>query len=425
MTSQPNIEHPLVAEQRKLLLIDANGDMADWKATVESLTAGLWQIVTITNSSLALEVVRNTAFDAVIIIGKSAIDYELKTLRHIAKVCPKLVRVLLSQPLSGAEQAKAIDIAHRALSLTMSPEALVQVVDQVIDLNKQLYRPKVERSFAAFRELPSPPTIYRELTMLLNSDRSSISDIANVVERDSALAGRVLKVVNSAYYGLERHISNLNEALAMLGLNSVRSLALAGHLKTHYPQDVTSRVFSFEKLNMRALAVARLARQIADKHFENRAIRDQVFPAGLMIDLGMLMLAAEKSDAYTKVFNYAAKNGKPLHVVEKMAFNVTHAELGAYLLASWNIAPLVIEIVQIHCNPGQIYTEQGHLTPAGAVHIADSLIPSIQNRFEIPLNPPLDEGYMRSVELGPELDHWRDIALNYDHKLKTGEFHIA
>lgn len=165
---------------------------------------------------------------------------------------------------------------------------------------------------AAFKQLPSPPSIFHELTRQLNSERTTSEHIANVVAKDPALTARLLRIVNSSYFGLRNPVSNIQQAVTLIGTRTLRGLALAGHFGRHYKETKSCGLFSLERLQVRSLMVARLAQTLAKAATKDPLVRDQAFLAGLLLDIGMVMLATEQVEAYSKIFGYAAKHKKPL-----------------------------------------------------------------------------------------------------------------
>ncbi len=399
----------------KILFIDPHSAFVTWGTGLVQLGCD-WEIVRSDDTRVALDLLGQTAFDAVIVAALSSFERDIGILRQVASIKPHTARILLSPPLSTAKLAKALDVVHRTIFQGTTPEEIIAAVEQTVLVTRRLYRDKVVRSFAAFRQLPSPPAIYQELSRALSSDRTSTRDIALIVERDPALAVRILRLVNSSYFGLNRHISNLNEALTLLGLRTVRGLALAGHLSAHYPDSGNWKLFSFERMNQRALSVARLAQEICSPYAQGSVLKDQAFLAGLLLDIGMLMLAAEQGAGYLKVMRFAAKKQQPLHVVEQMAYGVTHAELGAYLLDMWNISPQVVEAVLMHHTPEESVHDS--FSPLSAVHIADALLPSIENEFNLDLSCSLNEGYVERIDAKLHLPKWQMQANAYRLRLR-------
>ena len=406
----------------RILFIDPHSAFVTWGGELAEHGCD-WQIVRMDDTQVALELLQEGRFDAVIVASLSSFERELGVLRRVADYDHRVARILLSPPLSVSKQAKALDVAHRNITQNSDLRDVISAVEQTVTVTRQLYRDKVVRSFAAFRQLPSPPGIYSELTRAVTADHNNARDIAAIVERDPALAARIMQLVNSSYFGLQRKISNLQEALTLLGVRTVRGLALAGHLRSHYGEQSQWQAFSFERLSERALSVARLAQDIAGSHEGAQVARDQAFLAGLLLDIGMLMLAAEQGDGYLKVLRYAARKELPLHVVERMAYGVTHAELGAYLLDMWNLPPQVVEAVLMHHTPDEAVSEG--FTPLTAAHIADSLLPSITNEFALELNAELDEDYVQSTGCKGEFPGWKMQANAYRLRMRKSEAQSA
>lgn len=409
---------PLRSAPLKILFVDPHSAYVNW-ANGLAQSGCDWQVQRTDDPRAAIEIFGQGNFDAVIVAVLSSFEREIGVLRQVATAKPKTARILLSPPMSAANLAKALDVVHRNIFQGSSIDEIVTAVEQTVKVIRQLYRDKVVRSFAAFRQLPSPPAIYHELSLALSSDRTSTGDISAIVERDPALAARIIRLVNSSYFGLKRHISNLNEAVTMLGVRTVRGLSLAGHLSAHYPEASAWNVFSFDQMNQRALGVARLAQEICNPYGNSQTLKDQAFLAGLLLDIGMLMLAAEQGPGYLKVIKYAARKNLPLHVVERMAYGVTHAELGAYLLNMWNLAPQVVEAVLLHHEPDESVGET--FTPLSAVHIADALLPSLTNEFELDLSASLSESYVERINANQYLPGWKMVANGYRLKMRESE----
>lgn len=402
----------------KILFIDPYAAFVTWSGELSRQGCD-WQIIRSDDIHAALELFEQTAFDAIIVASISSFERDLGILRQAGAIRPRTVRILLSAPLSATKLAKALDVTHRSVFQGSAASDIIAAVEQTVTVTQRLYRDKVVRSFAAFRQLPSPPAIYRELNDALNSERASNRDIAGIVERDPALAVRILRLVNSSYFGLGRQVNNLTEALTLLGLRTVRGLALSGHLSAHYPDGGSWTAFSFERMNQRALSVARLAREICKPYGQGSVLMDQAFLAGLLLDIGMLMLAAEQGGGYIKVMRFAARKQLSLCAVEQMAYGVTHAELGAYLLNMWNISPQVVEAVQLHHTPDDSASDS--FSPLSAVHIADALLPSVDNEFNLDLSSALSTAHVERIGAQLYLPTWKMQANAYRLRMKAAQ----
>jgi len=390
--------------QSRVLFCDTNSRYADWSDVMKRAGAN-WIVDRVDSLQSGLALASTHRYDAVLVSAITSPERELAFLRQIMTQFPKTVRILYTPMLSPTSLSKALDVTHSLCLDSTSAQDLIDLVERAIAASRQLSEPKLLRSFAAFKQLPSPPSVFHELTRQLNSERTTAQHIAAVVSKDPALAARLLRIVNSSYFGLSQSISNIQQAVTLLGTRTIRGLALAGHFGSHYKSDSRSTLFSLDALQSRSLMVARLAQSLARIAGGDALLRDQAFLSGLLLDVGMVMLASEQTDAYTKIFGYTAKHNRSLSDVELKAFGVTHADLGACLLTKWNLPPRVIEAVQHHHNPAA-YTQSG-LTPLAVAHVADALLPSLNTQPSIQANATLDTEFLAQAGLVEFLPKWR------------------
>ena len=205
----------------------------------------------------------------------------------------------------------------------------------------------------------------------------------------------------------------------MLGVQTIRSLALSSHLNSHYPQDKSWKYFSFEAVNSRSLMVARLAQDIARDASEDSRVADQAFLAGLLLDIGSLILASHNPAAYHKLMVYTAKKKVRLYRVEKKALGFDHAEVGAHLLDRWQLPPQVVDAVLLHHQPA-LSTETA-FSVLSAVHVADSLIPSVSNQTGCEMGNKLSEPYLEQIGCDKDIHRWQMLANKYRRKMVVGE----
>ena len=175
----------------RILFIDPHSAFVTWGGELAEHGCD-WQIVRMDDTQVALELLQEGRFDAVIVASLSSFERELGVLRRVADYDHRVARILLSPPLSVSKQAKALDVAHRNITQNSDLRDVISAVEQTVTVTRQLYRDKVVRSFAAFRQLPSPPGIYSELTRAVTADHTNARDIAAIVERDPALAARIM-----------------------------------------------------------------------------------------------------------------------------------------------------------------------------------------------------------------------------------------
>jgi len=230
--------------------------------------------------------------------------------------------------------------------------------------------------------------------------------VADVVERDVAMAAKVLQLANSAFFGTGRTILQLPEAVTRVGLNNLRALTLSAGAFESFTPGAPTPGFSIAALQAHSTLVARIARKIAPA-----PTGDDAFTAGMLHDVGLLILASQEPAYLAQVIAGAQAENRPLFEAEQQARGSSHAELGAHLLDLWGIPHTIVEAVAYHHAPraahGVLFD---HVT---AVHVADALAHEVAPAPDAGAGLPparLDEEYLGSLRVIDQLDHWRSLA---------------
>ena len=192
------------------------------------------------------------------------------------------------------------------------------------------------------------PTIALEVIELAQRPEVEFREIANTIQHDPALSSKILKTVNSAFYGQVREISTISRALQVLGLNSVKTLALGfslvGNLKT--PKGMRFDHVSYWR---RSLYTATAARTLS-RH-AGIVQQEEAFLGGLLQDMGMVALSQAVGDEYGKVLVASGPHHASLRECEIRALGVDHAEVGAALAEAWKLPPVLVAPIRHHEEP--------------------------------------------------------------------------
>ncbi|MEM7680374.1 MAG: GGDEF domain-containing protein [Planctomycetota bacterium] len=199
--------------------------------------------------------------------------------------------------------------------------------------------------------LPTLPAIAVEVIDLVKDPDVTIRKIAETIQNDPALAGKVLKTVNSSFYGQSKAISSIQQALVVLGLRSVKTLALGFTLVTNLEVDADNTPDGFDHMGFwkRSLFSASAAKKLADE--VKLGEPEEVFLAALMQDLGMVALSQTLGAEYEPVLRSAGPKHRALARHEREAFEMDHAQLGAELAKTWGLPEVLIEPIRWHENP--------------------------------------------------------------------------
>jgi putative nucleotidyltransferase with HDIG domain len=221
------------------------------------------------------------------------------------------------------------------------------------------------------------------------------------------MTAKVLQLVNSSFFGLPQHVTYPKHAVSLLGLNIIRPLVLTANAFAQY-EDPCIDGFSLEQSIQHSLAVATLAKKIAESGSNDNQLVDDAFIAGMMHDIGKLILAVNKSEEYAESLLIAKSKHLPLWEAEMQVFQTTHAEIGAHLLGLWGLPNPIVEAVAFHHRPSDACS--GGFTPLTAVHIADVLQQPHFPGDESTADPEFDRPYVDSLCGTEKLELWSKLV---------------
>lgn len=233
--------------------------------------------------------------------------------------------------------------------------------------------------------LASLPSIYLRLTEVTNDARSTSTDVARVIQEDTSLSARLLRLVNSAFYGFPSRVDTITQAINLVGTNQVMELALASSVLRAFEGIPKERV-DMDSFWRHSIGTAIAARTLAIRRRVPNA--ERLFVGGLLHDVGRLVLFLEEPDAMAQALEQATAEGILLVQAERAVFGFDHADVGRALLASWKLPPALQEAVGRHHAPPP--SGDGMLD-AATLHAADVLSNALELGYSgEQLVPPLD-----------------------------------
>jgi HD-like signal output (HDOD) protein len=295
----------------------------------------------------------------------------------LTRVCeryPSVIRIVLSGQTDEDSALRVVRVAHQFLAKPCQPETIRRVIESTRDLKLLLDNPKLQATVGQVDRLPSAPRLFTELSRLVEDEKSDIDAITRVVQQDPAMAGKLLQVVNSAFFTASSTVKDLRTAVVRLGMKTLRNLVLGVGAFDAAGLKVGPEVLSVDALQRFSLRVARLASRVAA-----REDADEAFMAGLVCDIGQLVLATTAPATLLEV-RAAEKRGIKLQAAEYALLGVTHAEIGAFLLGVWGLPFRIVEAVANHHTPERNAHDRLGVAQAVylAVHVASGDEPNIE-----------------------------------------------
>jgi HD-like signal output (HDOD) protein/CheY-like chemotaxis protein len=370
----------------RILFVDDEPNIRDGMRRMLRSMRNEWEMEFAESGDTALRTIEEwqkagTPFDVVVsdmrMPGMDGADL----LAEVKNVSPDSVRLILSGHSDTASIMKTVGTAHQYLNKPCDPDVLKRTIKRAFALRLLLGDPNLQKLVGQIGSLPSVPVVYQEVIACLQNPNASLPDVGKVVSKDLGMTATLLKLVSSAFFGLSKPVSTVERAVSFIGLDTLITLVLAQGIFKEAPS-INLAGFSIERLWQHSLETAGAARLIATQEGLDKTAVDDAFLAGMLHDIGKLVLAQTMPQSYGEVIQNTGTGYAS--TAEQELLLTTHADVGAYLLGLWGLTDAVVEAVAFHEHPGKAPTEILGL-PA-IIHAADRLA-----RFPDQTDPASDQ----------------------------------
>jgi HD-like signal output (HDOD) protein len=354
----------------RLVLLDNEHHIADAHRRALRTVRPEWKVVLATSSIAALEALAEAPTDVFIAeLGKPP-SAGVDLFETVKERWPATVRIALSE---FAERSVAVRLersVHRFLHKPCDTYMLAMLIERSSRLRDTVSDQAVLAAIGGMEAIPRPPLTVQALEKVLADPDAGVIAVAGVIARDAALTARLLRVVNSSFFGVGRQVTRVDAAINFMGVSLVRAIALADGATRSFT--VSPDVLDLDEWNTHAIRVATAARDIVlAVSPQDRSLADEAFLAGLLHDVGQIVLAGVTPAAWRGVERTVVADGVSLDEAERRADRVSHGRVGAYLLSLWGLPASVVEAVAFHHEPHLL---GGAIFDATiAVHVADAI----------------------------------------------------
>lgn len=255
---------------------------------------------------------------------------------------------------------------------------------------------------AKVRTLPALPQAVVELRSALRREDVAVDELATTISHDQALTAKTLRLANSSFYGVTGRVSSIRDAINILGLRTVATVATTAVVISSFDRTACTG-FDFDGFWRHALATAFCAQELAAA---TRLDAEAAFSAGLMHDIGRLALATYFPLELSQTIDWAARHDIHSLEAERLMLNTDHAMVGGLIAEHWHFAPAIAEAIRCH---HELPAHTG-ATLADLVHVADNMTHALDlSGLDEDMVPPLS------------LDAWQRIALTPQQAQRTFE----
>ena len=328
-----------------------------------------WKMFFTDSGEHALDVVDNNDIDIVVSDVRMPGMNGVELLAKVKSEHPDIIRLALSGYADTELQLESAKVLHQFIAKPVNADNLKLIINRALALRELL---KSEALLAVVTEastLPSLPELYEKVVAEAASPDGTLIGIGEIISQDPAMSAKILQLVNSAFFGLPRQVSSVEEAATILGIDVIRSLVISVKVFEEFAS-LQSAGVDIEAIIRHSQGTAVLAKALARHEGLDRKEADLAFMAGMLHEVGKLLLASALPEQYAQV-TALENNGSPDWAAETEVFGTTHSEVGAYLLGIWSLPNSIVEAVAYHHNDHALDHQPFSVT--SAVYIASTL----------------------------------------------------
>lgn len=394
----------------RVLFVDDEQRILDGLSRLFRSKRDTWSVDVACGGTAALEALAREPFDVVVSDMRMPGMDGVELLSRVKEQYPETVRVILSGQADESEVMRVVGASHRYVSKPCEPEVIEAIVGRAQALKASLANPGLRILISRLDTLPVLPEVYQDLVARLESGDSSPGAIGDVLSRDPGMTASVLKVVNSAFFGLRREVSNVAQAVSLLGTQTLQTLVLAEGVFRQF--NGTRAVTGLRRISEHSFSTARACRALARVEALEPSAQDVLFTSAMLHDLGKLVLCAHDPELYDEIVQESEAEAVPTWTIEERRLDVDHGAVGAYLIGLWGLPAPIVEAVAWHTAPGTVVPD--HARMAALVHVADAVVdgatrgrsgPDDRDRFFV------DWAFLEDAGLRDRWASWRDACL--------------
>jgi putative nucleotidyltransferase with HDIG domain len=361
-----------------------------------------WTMAFAASGREALETLERSSIDVLVTDMRMPGMNGVELMQQVLERHPHVIRIALSGHAEREVVVRAVRLAHQYLSKPCEADLLRERLSQAMRLRTLLQNPTLQSILSRVSALRSVPALIVQMTAEMQLPNPSVAKVADIVASDPGMTAKVLQLINSAYFGLRAHVSDPVRAVQLLGLETIKSLVLSAQV---YSQFGTKQIADPGVLWQHSMRTAKIAREVARRiGLGERGVND-AFTAGLLHDVGKLILA-EAMPNYGEVLDQAATEGVETATAERQAFGASHAEVGSYLFGLWGLPYGIVEAIAWHHRPSQ--SGMPDKCPLTALHAANSIDHAAH---PAQVQSHVDDVYLESLGLADSYTEWKTHVL--------------
>lgn len=353
----------------EVLVVDNRRKLFNALNSLTQIEDNNFSFTTVEDWNSAVNILQNNEIEIILCNLDLEDKNEISSLQNIKKDFPNLFIVVCTDE-ANAYINEIYNLAHEILSDTIDASKLIKSLKLKEKMSKYLHDGKLMGIVNSVSDLPTLPATYLKIEKELASKSISIQKISSIISESITFTAKLLRVVNSPFFGLEYKVSNTVQAVNLLGVNVLKSILLYDHIISSISINPQHKKY-FEDLWIHSNKVGRFAEQIIHRTLGSEIeMMEEAYIAGLMHDIGKVVLLSIE-EYPENIFNYKKEHKIRFSSAEYKIYGTSHAEIGAYFLTLWGFPEASSKTVFTHNNPSKINFEKFNVQ--SATYIANAI----------------------------------------------------
>lgn len=392
-------------ESKRILFVDDEKNILQGLKRMLREMRRSWKMTFVEGGEEALAVLKEEMFDIIVTDMRMPGMDGLELLETVKAAYPHMSRVILSGHTDQMQVLKSTRIAHQFLAKPCDVEVLKACIVNLCDVQNLFGAKPLKKLIGNLSALPSLPSAYTAIMEEINSPNGSMKRVGKIIGQDLAMTTKILHLVNSAFFGLPRKITDPCDAAGLLGIDIIRSLVVAIGVFSQFNKEGMAH-FVLDELFAHCILTGSHAMKIARAESLEREMVDSICMAGLLHDIGKLVFAQNFAVKYDDLLKTVEHGETELFEAERQVLGASHAEVGGYLLGLWGFSPKACNAVVFHHDPSRF----GDVV-FGAVYAADLFAHQCCNDLaKSAVLPEGDKAVLSRMGLLPQFESWQAIC---------------
>lgn len=395
------------AMEWSILFVDDDRSVLDGLQRMLRSMRRVWRMHFFDTASEALQFLQSQPVDVVVADMRMPGVDGAQFLSEVKRAYPGIIRIALSGYADQDMVLRAVRSAHQYLAKPCSAETLKGAIERVKALRELLAEKPLRAVVAGLEVLPSLPSLYQEIMRELESEGASVKRVGEIIAKDVGMTAKILQLVNSAFFGVSRHVTSPAQAAVLLGLETIRALVLSLHIFSQFQ----GKAFSEKDVSTlweHSLTTAVYAKTIAVLEGAERMVCEDAFMAGMLHDVGKLIFMQNLAEKTKQAIGRSEQTGEPIWASETALIGTSHGEVGAYLMGVWGLPDSIVESLAFHHFPSRCPHRQ--FSALTAVHAADFLHYAIAGGAPFQGPGLVDQAYLAELGVLGRLRTWKEAC---------------